>query len=207
MFGNTVCILEKNLSRENLITVGTGFLINCNSDNTYVITTKHMITKENPGYINISLATDDEPQLVYKIPLKNDNENNLTNHETSDICSIRIDKNIVPIIEKHKKTQVILDEKILCNKWEYGEIIDSYSIGFSAGSLNPIIRQGPTFIPFIKKEPEWIASMMDFPGDSGSPVYETKNNTIIGMRSAKDGTKGIAWIVPAYRIKEVLKQP
>lgn len=189
MLSNTMSIMEE-MSNNKSATVATGFLINYNN-NEYLVTAKHVIDSGTLDSVTILPANFKEGDIAYVVPLKD-----YKKHNTFDVCLVKL----------KEKIPCNVNESMLYNDWEQGQVLDTYSIGFPYGSISPVIRSGPTFFPFLNVEKELTSSMITFPGASGSPIYSIELNKIIGIRTGKEETKDYAFVVPAYAIKELLEK-
>lgn len=194
---NTLHIEEsKDIRHENgpvAITKGTGFVVKIHNKN-YIITAKHIVNDlENDQLIVEKYESKTIRQ--FEVPIKHNNKPLWISHKTKDIA-------IIPttIESSINETNLDLEQQVSFGSY-------ALTIGFPKGTYEARMKGGNISFNILKHPIEEIFfDARITQGESGSPVFVSTMNKIVGVLYGEEEDLKIADVVPICFLKDLLNE-
>jgi S1-C subfamily serine protease len=199
--------------------VGTGFVV---ADGHYVVTNAHVIPEEintaKLEYLAVFAGKDKHMNIRQAVKVKVD--------EAHDLALLKFEGNPLPALSLGQSSQVREGEEYAFTGYPLGIIFGLYPVTHRGiiSSIVPVALQAnaasqldPTQIRRLRKP--YKVFQLDataYPGNSGSPLYDTETAEVIGVINkvfVKDGREnvlakpsGISYAMPIEYARKLVKQ-
>ena len=200
--------------------VGTGFVV---ADGHYVITNAHVIPKEintaKLEYLAIFAGKDKQMNIRQAVKVKVD--------EAHDLALLKFEGKPLPALSLGQSSRVREGEEYAFTGYPLGIIFGLYPVTHRGiiSSIVPVALQAnaasqldPTQIRRLRGDPYTVLQLdaTAYPGNSGSPLYDTESAEVIGVINkvfVKDGREnilakpsGISYAMPIEYARKLLKR-
>jgi S1-C subfamily serine protease len=200
--------------------VGTGFVV---ADGHYVITNAHVIPKEintaKLEYLAIFAGKDKQMNIRQAVKVKVD--------EAHDLALLKFEGKPLPALSLGQSSRVREGEEYAFTGYPLGIIFGLYPVTHRGiiSSIVPVALQAnaasqldPTQIRRLRGDPYKVLQLdaTAYPGNSGSPLYDTESAEVIGVINkvfVKDGREnvlakpsGISYAMPIEYARKLLKR-
>lgn len=170
---------------------GTGFIV---SNDGYIITNKHVVSKENAEY---TVILNDEKYRGEKIVAKV-----LARDPVKDIAILKIEKNHLPYLETGDSDKLAVGQTVIAIGYALGEFDNTVSKGVVSG-LSRSITASAGYGQSENLEGIIQTDAAVNPGNSGGPLLDITGK-IIGVNVAvAQGSENIGFALPINDVKRV----
>lgn len=168
--------------------VGSGFIFKDNNNKNYLVTANHVLKAiKSNEIVAEKYGNEYIDQRIVSIQ-------NYKFHPEQDIAIVEINQFQATILEKN------LDLAEEVNFGDYGE-----NIGYPRGTFEARLRGGLLSFNVLKPLSEIFFDARIQHGESGSPVFVSSTQKIVGIVISKEEDKDIANVVPIHFIKDIMK--